>query len=173
MHYNRHCLFIFNRFSHDIINRWAYPLVPDMGICSLQQNYMFLRNNVYRNKTVQLANSAIARENVVINRNCTVKEGTELVNTVIGKNCKIGRSCVLENAFVFDNVEIGDKCVLKNCVIGKDVKIQDKLIIIGGTVVGNGCVIPTREKPIEKEFIVSKAGTDEYDEGMFYRKKPK
>ncbi|XP_055303842.1 translation initiation factor eIF-2B subunit epsilon isoform X2 [Sitodiplosis mosellana] len=152
--------------SHDIINRWAYPLVPDMGICSLHQNYMFLRNNVYRSKTVQLANSAIARENVVINDHCAVKEGTELINAVFGKNCKIGRNCVLENAFVFDNVEIGDKCVLKNCVVGKNTKIQDKSAISNGTVIGHGCVIPP-ESIIAKEFIVAKSGTDEYDEATY------
>lgn len=41
--------------SNDIINRWVYPLVPDMGICCLKQTYLFLRNNIYRSKDVQLA----------------------------------------------------------------------------------------------------------------------
>lgn len=126
---------------------------------------MFLRNNVYRSKTVQLARSAILRENVVINDNCQVEEGTEMINAVIGKNCKIGRNSVLENAYLFDDVVIGDKCVLKNCVIGKSSKIQEKSAIMLGSVIGNNCVIP-EEKQIDKVFIVSKAGTDEYDEGM-------
>lgn len=41
--------------SNDVINRWVYPLVPDMGICCFKQNYLFLRNNIYRSKDVQLA----------------------------------------------------------------------------------------------------------------------
>lgn len=152
--------------SHDIINRWAYPLVPDMGICCLKQIYMFLRNNVYRSKTVQLASNTISRENVVINDHCIVGEGTELANTVIGKNCKIGRNCVLENAYVFDDVVIGDKCILKNCVIGTKTKIQDKSAIHDGTIVGDNCIIPSGSS-IGKEFIVAKDSNDEYDEGMF------
>lgn len=136
-----------------------------MGICTLRQNYMFLRNNIYRSKTVQLASNAICGHNVVINDNCTVADGTELLNTVIGKNCKIGRNCVLENAFVFDNVEIEDKCILKNCVISRNVKIQKESTIHNGTVVGHVCVIPPRSES-NKEFIVAKIGTDEYDEGM-------
>lgn len=136
-----------------------------MGICTLRQNYMFLRNNVYRSRTVQLARSAVARENVIINDNCTVEEGTVLMNAVIGKNVKIGRNCVLDNAFVFDNAKIGDKCVLKNCVIGRNTKIEGKSAIMNGSVIGNSCVIPY-ENQVDKEFIVAKAGTDEYDEGM-------
>lgn len=127
---------------------------------------MFLRNNVYRSKTVQLASDAISRENVVINDDCKVKAGTELINAVIGKNCKIGRNCVLENAYVFDDVEIGDKCILKNCVIGRKTKIHEKSAINNGSVIGNGCVIP-QGNTIDKQFIVAKAGTDEYDEGIF------
>lgn len=138
-----------------------------MGICCLHQNYLFLRNNVYRNRTVQLASNAFSRENVVIQKNSKVAAGTELVNAVIGRNCKIGRNCVLENAFVFDNVEIGDKCVLKNCVIGKNTKIQKESAIHHGTVVGNNCVIPS-QTTIDKEFIVAKAGTDDYDEGILH-----
>lgn len=153
--------------SHDIINRWVYPLVPDMGICSLQQNYMFLRNNVYRNKSVQMASSAISRENVVIHENCKVGEGTELINTVIGKNCEIGRNCVLENSFVFNNVSIGDKCVLKNCVIGYKTMIKNASAIHNGTVVGNLCIIPA-QSVIDKAFIVPEAGKDIYDDGRFH-----
>lgn len=139
-----------------------------MGICSLQQNYMFLRNNVYRNKTVQLANNAISRENVVIHEHCKVGEGTELLNSVIGKNCKIGRNCVLEHAFVFDNVVIGDNCELKNCVVGKNTKVLGvvgkKTELIKGTVVANGCEIPAGSN-IEQEFIVREPGTDKYEDG--------
>lgn len=156
----------FYLLSHDIINRWVYPLVPDMGICSLSQNYMFLRNNVYRSKSVQF--NAIARQNVVLHENCQVAEGTELINAVIGQNCKIGRNCVLENAFVFDNVKIGEKCVLKNCVIGKNTEIKNRTAINNGSVIGSNCVIP-EEQVIDKAFIVEKKGTDEFDDAAYQK----
>lgn len=41
--------------SNEVMTRWAYPLVPDMGICGLKQNYICLRNFVYKNKEVHLA----------------------------------------------------------------------------------------------------------------------
>lgn len=150
--------------SHDVINRWVYPLVPDMGICCLEQNYMFRRNNVYRNRSVQLANTAALRENVVIHEGCTVGERTWLVNAVVGRNCKIGQNCVLENAFVFDGVEIGDKCELRNCVIGRMSKISSESIIQDGTIIGHCCELP-RGKKLEKSFIVAKPQNSDFDEG--------
>lgn len=151
-------------FSHDIINRWAYPLVPDMGICCLKQNYMFLRNNVYRNGTVRMANNVKLRENVVIHQGCFVDEGTEISNSVVGRNCRIGRECILQNAFVFDGVEIGDKCVLKNCVIGKRSKIFNGTKLLDGTIVGGSCEIP-KETNLNRAFIVAQHRNDELDEG--------
>lgn len=151
--------------SHDIINRWVYPLVPDMGICCLQQNYMFLRNNVYRNRTVELASNAKLRENVVIHEGCRVGKSTEISNSVIGRNCVIGENCTLKNAFVFDGVKIGDKCSLKNCVIGKMSNVVSGTALHDGTIVGDNCKLP-HLKTLDKAFVVAQHQNDEYDEGM-------
>lgn len=148
-------------FSNDIINRWAYPLVPDMGICCLKQNYIFLRNNVYRNKSAQLARSSVLRENVVIQEKCTLGDGTEISNSVLGLRCKIGRNCVLENAYVFDDVVIGEKCILKNCVIGANTEIEKETAIHRGSAIGNGCIIPARSS-IDKQFIVARAENSDF-----------
>lgn len=51
--------------SKDVVNRWAYPLVPDMGVSCLYQNYIFYRNNIYRSSDLQLARGAVLKENVV------------------------------------------------------------------------------------------------------------
>lgn len=122
---------MYRSVSHDVVNRWTYPLVPDMGICCLEQNYKFLRNNVYVNRTVQLAKSVVPCENVVINGRCIIADGTELSNTVIGRSCTIGRNCTLENAFVYDNVQIKDNCTLKNCVIGSNYIVAEHSNIDG------------------------------------------
>lgn len=123
---------------------------------------MYLRNNVYRNRTVQLANNAKLRENVVIHDQCRVGEKTEILNSVIGRNCTIGRNCVLQNAFVFDGARIGDKCILKNCVIGKIAKILNHTVIHDGTIVGDFCEIPEQSK-LDKVFVVAQQ-PPEYDQ---------
>ena len=147
--------------SNDIINRWVYPLVPDMGICSLKQNYIFLRNNVYRNKTVQLARSAVLKENVVIYEKCTVDDGTKVSHSVVGKNCSIGRNCTLENVYLFENVIIEDGCLLKHCVVGENARISKECVLRSGAVIGSGCVIPEKSI-VEKQFVFSAKSEDAF-----------
>lgn len=150
---------MYRRASYDIINRWSYPLVPDMGISSLHQNYMFLRDNVYRNKATQLSRSCVLRENVVIQEGSSIGEGTEISNSVIGAKCKIGRNCVLENAFVFDDVTIGDKCILKNCVVARNTKVNKETAIHNGSVIGSECVVPAKSS-IDRQLVVAREGDD-------------
>lgn len=137
-----------------------------MGICCLQQNYMFLRNNVYRNRTVGMASNAKLRENVVIHEGCRVGTKTEISNSVIGRNCVIGENCVLKNAFLFDGVQIGDKCELQNCVIGRKSSISSGTVLHDGTIIGDSCKLPNL-KSLEKAFVVAQYQYDDYDEGMW------
>lgn len=140
--------------SNDIINRWVYPLVPDMGICSLKQNYLFLRNNVYKNKDVQLARSVQLKEDVVLNAKCVIDDGTMLTNTVIGRNCRIGKGCVLDHAFLFDNVTVGDDCTLRYCVVGRGSSVGAGSEIVDGCVIGDDVVIEPNSK-VAKHFVQS------------------
>lgn len=125
---------------------------------------MFLRNNVYRNRSVQLANNVKLRENVVIHEDCRVGERTEILNSVIGRNCSIGDKCVLQNAFVFDDVEIGNNCILKNCVIGKGSKILNETALHDGTILSDFCEIPDK-MDLDRSFVVAQHRNDDQDEG--------
>lgn len=149
--------------SKDIMNRWVYPLVPDMGICSLKQEYLFSRNNIYKNKNVCLNRGAVLKNDVVLQEMCAINENSSLINCVLGKNCKVGKNCSLNNAYLFDNVVVEDDCILNYCVLGNNVKILKGSEIKGGTVIGDGSVIlPGSDltavkiqaiKPEEDDFI--------------------
>lgn len=131
----------YHTVSRDIVNRWVYPLVPDMGVCSLSQQYLFLRNNIYRNKTVKVERNCSLQSDVVLHEHCSVDQKSSLVNCVFGKNCRIGKNCIVNNAYVFDNVRIEDNCRLENCIIGNKVQVKEGSTITGGSVVADDCVI--------------------------------
>ena len=149
--------------SSDIINRWVYPLVPDMGICCLKQNYVYYRNNIYRSSSIQLSHNAIIKEDCVINDNTIVNDQTVISFSVIGKNCIIGKNCVLNHAYINDNSVINDNCILNHCVIGKNVKILTNCNINDGAVIGD-CVILEPNTKLSKYLIQS---TKPEDDGKF------
>lgn len=142
--------------SNDIINRWAYPLVPDMGVCCLWQNYIFLKNNIYKSPTASLA-KVILRENVVVQENTIIGAGSVLISSVVGSNCRIGKDCKLTNAFVMDNAVIEDGCVLSFCVIGGGAKIGANSSITMGSVIDDGCVIAQKSN-LEKVLVKKSPG---------------
>lgn len=142
--------------SNDIINRWVYPLVPDMGICSLWQNYYFLRNNIYKNPKTNILKVQM-KDNIVIQEGSSIDNGSELSCVVIGKNCKIGKNCILNNSFLFNNVIIEDNCILEYCVVGSDVVISENSKLSDGTVIGSDVVVPKntdlKGKLVQKDSI--------------------
>lgn len=146
----------FQLVSSDVINRWAYPLVPDMGVSCLYQNYIFYRNNIYRSSDLQLARGAVLKENVVVQKQCVIDDGSVLSNSVVGRNCTIGKNCTIDQAYIFDNVTIQDNCTLKHCVIGGGATISSGNNIQAGAVIG-GNVFLADNQTIAKLLIQSSA----------------
>jgi translation initiation factor eIF-2B subunit epsilon len=142
----------YHTVSQDIINRWVYPLVPDMGICSLKQQYLFLKDNIYRNNSVKVQRNSALKNDVVVQSECYIDENSILSRCVIGKNCKIGRNCRISNAYIFDNTVISDSCEIINSIIGANVHVQAGCEIYDGCVIGNDCLI--LRDTILKETIV-------------------
>lgn len=131
----------YHSVSRDVINRWVFPLVPDMGVCCLSQQYLFLRNNIYRHKTVKVERNCWLQSDVVLHEGCEVDQKSTLINCVFGKNCKIGKNCVISNSYVFENVNIADNCKLENCIVGNKVQLKHGCVLTAGTVISDGCVI--------------------------------
>ncbi|XP_053678038.1 translation initiation factor eIF-2B subunit epsilon [Anopheles nili] len=127
--------------SLDVINRWTYPLVPDMCIGNLSKQYEYSNNNAYIHVKATVTRSSVVDDNVVIGDRSDVKDST-IELSVIGPHCRVGRNCNITHSFVMEGTDIGDGCVLDHCIIGKFVKLGDGCHIGPGTVLGERVEIP-------------------------------
>lgn len=141
--------------SKDIINRWSYPLVPDMGVVLLKQQYIFLKNNIYKSPTASLA-KVVLGENLVVNKNSFVGAGSTLSCSVLGQNVKVGQNCRIFNAFLLDNVVVEDNCTLEFCVVGANTTVQANSVLTEGCVVGESCLVPANTK-LSKSLVKNEA----------------
>ncbi|KAH8386856.1 hypothetical protein KR093_003055 [Drosophila rubida] len=148
--------------SRDIISRWAYPLVPDMGVYKLQQQYVFYKDNIYKSHDANVSKVAL-QENVVIQAGSQVDAGTTISSSVVGANCRIGKNCQLNNVFLMANVTIHDNCQLRHCVIGPDAVINEKCVITAGCVLGAKCVLPANTK-LSNTLVTSSQDTQRTEE---------
>ncbi|EDW62397.1 translation initiation factor eIF2B subunit epsilon [Drosophila virilis] len=148
--------------SRDIISRWAHPLVPDMGVYNLQQQYVFYKDNIYKSHEANVSKVAL-QENVVIQAGSHVDVGTTISCSVIGANCRIGKNCQLNNVFLMANVIIHDNCQLRHCVIGSTSVVHENCNISAGCVLGAKCVLPANTK-LANTLVTSSPSTQRTEE---------
>ncbi|KAH8289452.1 hypothetical protein KR054_005414 [Drosophila jambulina] len=148
--------------SRDIINRWAYPLVPDMGVYRLQQQYVFHKDNIYKSHEAHVSKVAL-HENVVIQAGSHVDSGTVISDSVIGPNCRVGKNCRLANVFLMANVTVKDNCRLEHCVLGAGAIVNEDCDVSAGCVLGAKSVLPAKTK-LAKTLITSTPSTQRIDD---------
>ncbi|XP_067001729.2 translation initiation factor eIF2B subunit epsilon isoform X2 [Anabrus simplex] len=132
---------MYQAISHDVIHRWAYPLVPDSSLSTLSEPYMYLRHNVYRQKTATLSKGCVLEEDVVMAEGTTVGENTCITRSVIGKGCKIGKNVTVSNSYLWDNVVVEDNCCIDFCVVAHGAVIKSDSKLSGGCILAPGVVL--------------------------------
>lgn len=128
---------LYSTISHHILNRWAFPVVPETNL-KAGDDYEFVRGNIYKSDSVVLSRSCIIDDNVQIGTNTRIGENTHIGNSVIGKNCVIGDNVVLNGVFLWDNVVIDDNCVIEKSIIANDAHILENTNIAQGCLVSLG-----------------------------------
>lgn len=125
---------LYSTISNHILNRWAFPIVPETNLKS-GDDYEFTRGNIYKSMNVVLSRSCIIDENVQIGSNTVIGENTRIGNSIIGNNCTIGDNVVLEGAFLWDNVTISDNCTVQKSIIAHHANILEN------TKIAQGCLV--------------------------------
>ncbi|KAL6560301.1 hypothetical protein OROGR_003860 [Orobanche gracilis] len=141
----------YDTISKDIIQRWTYPLVPDVhyfGNCVTKLE----RHGVYRASDVWLSRSAKIGPFTVIGSGTAVGNYSEVSNSVIGEGCVIGSNVLIEGCYIWDKVTIEDGCKLKHAIVCNGVIIKSGAVVEAGVVlsfkviVGRGFVVPAYSK---------------------------
>ncbi|KAL6498835.1 hypothetical protein OROGR_028382 [Orobanche gracilis] len=141
----------YDTISKDIIQRWTYPLVPDVhyfGNCVTKLE----RHGVCRASDVWLSRSAKIGPFTVIGSGTAVGNYSEVSNSVIGEGCVIGSNVLIEGCYIWDKVTIEDGCKLKHAIVCNGVIIKSGAVVEAGVVlsfkviVGRGFVVPAYSK---------------------------
>ncbi|KAI9498624.1 nucleotide-diphospho-sugar transferase [Zychaea mexicana] len=127
---------LYSTVSNHVLNRWVFPIVPETNLHQ-NDNYQFLRGNIYNASDVILSRSCIIDENVQIGSGSVIGENSRIANSVIGRNCSIGDNIVLDGAYIWDNVTIFANSVVTRSILANNVTLMDN------TTVRDGCIIST------------------------------
>ncbi|KAI9558918.1 hypothetical protein GHT06_015707 [Daphnia sinensis] len=126
---------MYDAVSKDIIQRWTYPLVPDLNRSDNTPRHTLSRHNVYKQPGVTLGKESVLEMDVVVGENSEIGEHTYVTQSVIGKRCKIGNNVRISNAYIWDDVIIEDECCVEVALIA------DGVVLKKGVELGHGCVL--------------------------------
>uniref|UniRef100_A0ACB8FB87 Translation initiation factor eIF-2B subunit epsilon n=1 Tax=Sphaerodactylus townsendi TaxID=933632 RepID=A0ACB8FB87_9SAUR len=160
-------LLMYEAVSADVIQRWVYPLTPEMNFSDDEkQKCTHSRHNIYRGAEVSLGHGSVLEENVLIGQGTSVGNKCLIANSVIGPDCKIGDEVILDGAFLWNGVRVGDHVKIQQsivcdeaevkkgvtlkprCVLTSQVAVGPDIVLVEGTVVS---LHPTDEEEEDED----------------------
>ncbi|KAK3023676.1 hypothetical protein RJ639_043557 [Escallonia herrerae] len=141
----------YDTISKDIIQRWTYPLVPDVQFfrsCATKLE----RQGMYRASGVRQSRSAQIGPFSVIGNGTTIGDNTVISNSVVGEGCTIGSNVSIEGCYIWHTVTIEDGCKLRHAIVCDGVLMKSGAILEPGgvlsfkVVIGQQFVVPAYSK---------------------------
>lgn len=136
----------YDSISKDIIQRWTYPLVPDVQF-SMNSATKLERNGIYRASEISLSRSSQVGPFTYIGKGSSIGNNTIVLNSVVGDGCKIGSNITIDGCYIWNNVTIEDGCKLRHAIL------CDGVIMKSGAVLEPG-VILSYKVVVGQEFVV-------------------
>ncbi|KAG8136294.1 putative Translation initiation factor eIF-2B subunit epsilon protein [Naja naja] len=149
-------LSMYESVSSDILQRWVYPVTPEMNFINEKQNCTHSRHNIYRGAEVSLGHESVLEENVLIGQGTSVGTKCCITNSIIGPNCKIGNGVLLDGAFLWNDVHIGDGVKICQSIVCDKAEVKKDVVVGPNKVFPEGTVVSLH--PADEE---------EYDEDEF------
>nr|DAD27618.1 TPA_asm: hypothetical protein HUJ06_029086 [Nelumbo nucifera] len=141
----------YDTISKDIIQRWTYPLVPDVqffGGCMTKLE----RQGMYKASEVKQSRSAQIGPFTLVGNNTSIGDNSKISNSVIGEGCNIGSNVSIEGSYIWNNVTIQDDCKLRHAIVCDGVVLKTGAVLEPGVilsfkiVIGQQCVVPAYSK---------------------------
>ncbi|XP_052825505.1 translation initiation factor eIF-2B subunit epsilon [Octopus bimaculoides] len=129
-------LHMYDTVSRDILQRWCYPLVPDILIpAKNKDNFVsYGRYNTYQCSAVTLERGCKLIQNVLVGKGTTIESGSVITDSVIGNNCKIGKNVQINGAYLWDNIIVGDNCLINSSILCSGVVLLNNVIVKEGSI---------------------------------------
>ncbi|XP_060218049.1 uncharacterized protein LOC132645215 [Lycium barbarum] len=141
----------YDTISKDIIQRWTYPLVPDVQFFGNSATKLE-RQGMYRAPDIKQSRSSKLGPFTVIGTGTSIGNNTEISNSVVGEGCSIGSNVTIEGCYIWHNVTIEDGCKLKRSIVCDGVTMKSGAALEPGVVlsfkvvVGRNFLVPAYSK---------------------------
>ncbi|KAJ4779352.1 Translation initiation factor eIF-2B subunit epsilon [Rhynchospora pubera] len=142
----------YDTISKDIIQRWSFPLVPDVLYAGNRAQMRLQREGIYKAPDVTLSPSVRIGAFTAIGSGTIIGENSSVSNSVIGELCTIGRNVSIDGCYIWDSVTIEDGCRLSHSIVCDGVHLHTGATLEPGVIlsfkveVGQNITVPAYSK---------------------------
>lgn len=124
----------YDTISKDIIQRWTYPLVPDVQYFGNYSQMKLDRQGIYKAPDVNLSRTAHIGAFSLVGSGTSIGDNSVIVNSIIGQGCSIGCNVSIQGSYIWDNVIIEDNCKLSHSLVCDGVHLRAGVVLEPGVV---------------------------------------
>ena len=151
-----HNLRTYDAVARDIVQRWAYPFVPDANWLprsdAAPPSYAYGRRNMYKEEGVSVARSANIGADTVLGAGTVVGELALVRKSVVGRGVSIGMRACVDGCHLMDGCVIGDHVRANGALVCEGAVIQAGAVLEPGAVVSFNVVFSRHEEKTEKSL---------------------
>ena len=140
-----HNMRTYDAVARDLLQRWAYPFVPDANWlprgATPAPTYAYGRRNIYKEEGVVVARTADIGADTVLGAGTTVGDFSLVRKSVVGRGCSIGMRACLDGCHLMDGCVIGDHVRANGALICEGAVIHPGAVLEPGAVVSFNVVI--------------------------------
>lgn len=160
----------YDTVSKDLIQRWAYPFVPDVQFSENCPHSVLEREGIYKEPDVAQSRSAEIGAFSVIGKDTVIGDGTKVYNSVVGRNCILGSNVSIKGCYIWDKVIIEDNCKLSHAIICDGVHLKAGAVLEPGVVLSYKVVVgqKVRVPAYSKVSLCPQPSQQDSDEELEY-----
>lgn len=142
-----HNLRTYDAVARDIVQRWAYPFVPDANWQPRDAggaeapSYSYGRRNVYTEAGVHVARTADVGADTVLGAGTSVGEYALVRKSIVGRNCTIGLRACVDGCHVMDGAVVGDHVRAHGAIICAGAVLHPGAVVDPGAIISFDVVV--------------------------------
>lgn len=142
----------YDAVSKDILDRWTYPIVPDIPFSRNGPPIRLDSQGIYKAAGVMQSRSAIIGGTTFLGEGTSIGDCCNITDSVIGQGCIIGCNVHIQGSYIWNNVTIHDNATLRYAIVcdGAVVKegavLEPGVILSFNVVIGQNFTVPSYSK---------------------------
>ncbi|XP_023342344.1 translation initiation factor eIF-2B subunit epsilon isoform X2 [Eurytemora carolleeae] len=130
--------YLYRKLFEKILNRWAYPLVPERNRSTQGDQICVQTKSVYKSSGATVSRGTLLGKDTFIGNRVVLEECIKIHGSDLEEGVRVSKNSTISDSVLMKNCKVGENCVLVNCLVGENVIIPANCSIAEKVILGHG-----------------------------------